>query len=796
MNGLDLDLFLRLIQTDFAAWLMLAVIVLGLVVTVWAGVGSHKALRKCIILSIVMHIVLMRYGQPVEWTRSGLGMLGTSADQTPEDAPPVPPGIRSLEILDVENVAQAGGSGLTPGRNRTATGGGGSAGGILPSAIPEALPQFNSTAPRVDRPTLPVAELALNQRVKREELALPDAEIAESLPVDQPNPEKRPDAQPQTPAITNNNIEMKTAPAALTEKVVDESAVTQRSQTSSATPLPTPADVGRRPAGPVRTAVKPDAELPKSNIARSEVAMPKVDIASNLVQRLPARPMPESRSSAQPGINTASAADAPKVVAQPIEDLAPPVPVLENAAPGGTGPGGNKPAVAAIASLSNPAMSVPDRDLRSRIRTSAEPAKPAEELAVNLPNPKPELALPKPDLSGLSGLSSLGERRGRITNRPLEEVPLVYRSRLDPNRAKLAIAAGASGASEKSVEMALEWLRSHQDADGRWDGGVAKYRDGSSAPDEDSFTVHCPPGDICFGECYYWEADTALTGLSLLAYLGAGYTHTDGKYADVVSRGLDFLIRSQKPDGDLRGKSVAVGMYCHAMAALAMCEAYALTGDERLKTPATKAIAFLVDAQAQNGAAWRYEPRAPVGDTSILGWVVLALRSGRSLGFDVPDKTIEGIENWLKSVSSGKNGGLAKYQPWKEVTPTMTAEAWVCRWFLDLDPNIDRNREASDYLLEHGPDRDPYNLYYWYYGTLSMYQNGGEKWDKWNGLLRDRIVGKQKIKGHQSGSWDPDDSSWGKYGGRVYSTALATLTLEVYYRFLRLYDEPKSQPSN
>jgi hypothetical protein len=58
--------------------------------------------------------------------------------------------------------------------------------------------------------------------------------------------------------------------------------------------------------------------------------------------------------------------------------------------------------------------------------------------------------------------------------------------------------------------------------------------------------------------------------------------------------------------------------------------------------------------------------------------------------------------------------------------------------------------------------------------------------------VRDRIVQKQQTKGHKLGSWDPVDSQWGTYGGRVYCTALATLTLEVYYRFLRLYEEPKS----
>ena len=37
-----------------------------------------------------------------------------------------------------------------------------------------------------------------------------------------------------------------------------------------------------------------------------------------------------------------------------------------------------------------------------------------------------------------------------------------------------------------------------------------------------------------------------------------------------------------------------------------------------------------------------------------------------------------------------------------------------------------------------------------------------------------------------AGSWDPS-GPWGRYGGRLYSTAISTLTLEVYYRLLPLY---------
>jgi hypothetical protein len=383
--------------------------------------------------------------------------------------------------------------------------------------------------------------------------------------------------------------------------------------------------------------------------------------------------------------------------------------------------------------------------------------------------------------------------------RPAGDVPEVYRPRLDPDRSARAIRSGASPASEQAVERALDWLARHQDTDGRWNGGTAKYADGSTARGEDSYTLHCPPGEVCYGECFYAEADTALTGLALLAYLGAGYSHVDGKYSGVVGRGIDFLLQSQGPDGDLRGPSRAVGMYCHAMASLALCEAYALTGDKRLKGPVERAVDFTVKARCADGVGWRYLPGdTRGGDTSILGWVVMVLKSAREVGVNVPPESTSGALRWLEKVSGGPNRGLASYQPPTmartkrdgEVTPTMTAEAWVCRQFLGRGGPGAASDEAASYLMATNPAKGPVNVYYWYYGTLAMFQHGGEPWDRWNEQVRDELVKRQHSQGHKAGSWDPDETDYGARGGRIYGTALATLTLEVYYRYLRLYDTP------
>ena len=92
--------------------------------------------------------------------------------------------------------------------------------------------------------------------------------------------------------------------------------------------------------------------------------------------------------------------------------------------------------------------------------------------------------------------------------------------------------------------------------------------------------------------------------------------------------------------------------------------------------------------------------------------------------------------------------------------------------------------EAVNYLMDHLPRLSAYNEYYWYYGTLAMMQHGGPEWEEWNAALRDLLISEQETSGHAAGSWKPRPP-WGPYGGRIYSTAVNTLCLEVYYRLQR-----------
>ena len=434
-----------------------------------------------------------------------------------------------------------------------------------------------------------------------------------------------------------------------------DKAGTQDGSDSTAGALPSP-DIAAQPAQLADLVQKP----PRADFARQGV-LPRAPAASPPENArlplaaatpdvaLPRPPMPVLNR--RNDLSTPASSSLPAVaIARPsAEEVARAVPEVQKrreAAPRGIGGGGDSchiPAAGRPPDRNQPGAPrhvdrAPPRGLCAGRGASRRERLPGER------RPAQSEAQPLADLTG----STSGSR--------LTEVPSFYRARLDANRSSLARRAGASTASEQAVERALDWLARHQDADGRWDGGIARYDDGTAAAGDDDFTVHCPAGQTCFGECAYWEADTALSALALLSFLGAGYTHKDGKYATTVENGLDFLRAQQKPDGDLRGVSRTVGMYCHAMATLALCEAYALSLDDRLRDPAERAVAFLVHARARDGQAWRYAPDAPVGDTSILGWVVMALKSARETGLRVPNFSSlhRGTLLWLDRVATGK----------------------------------------------------------------------------------------------------------------------------------------------
>jgi len=323
---------------------------------------------------------------------------------------------------------------------------------------------------------------------------------------------------------------------------------------------------------------------------------------------------------------------------------------------------------------------------------------------------------------------------------------------------------GPSRQSEAAVEAGLRWLAAHQLEDGGWHFDHRK--------------------SWCKGQCRNpgkEPSTTGATGLSLLAFLGAGYTHREGEHRRVIRDGIYYLERAamQTPNGlDLQEGT----MYAQGIATLALCEAYALTQDPALKDLAQRSVDFIVYAQDKQGGGWRYTPGSR-GDTTVTGWQVMALKSGRMSGLSVPRSTWYLVEKFLDSVQADQGAVYGYLDP--EPRPSCTAIGLLCRMYDGWQP--DRPALARGVKLLSDVKPSPQDVYFNYYATQVMFHWGGSDWKRWNRTLREYLVKTQATEGHESGSWYFEDPH-ARSGGRLYCTAMSVMTLEVYYRYLPIYD--------
>lgn len=350
-------------------------------------------------------------------------------------------------------------------------------------------------------------------------------------------------------------------------------------------------------------------------------------------------------------------------------------------------------------------------------------------------------------------------------------------------RKAMLASGGGTAQTEKAVQGGLVWFSRHQNPDGSW-----------------SLNKHYCKDRVCTcGGEGDLQQNSAATAFALLPFLAAGQTHeSEGPFKLTVDRGLGYLVKNQKPTGDLSAGGGQV-MYTHGLASIAMCEAFGLTKDKRLLGPAQLAINFIQNAQDKETGGWWYNPGQKGGDTSVFGWQLMALKSAQMSGLTVNPATLAGAQKWLKSVAKGQKGGLFSYTPASGATPTMSSVGLLATQYLGAQRNDPRVIEGMNYFLTQMPNPKQRNCYYWYYATQVMHNLPGPEWDRWNREMRRVLIESQVKDGCAVGSWDPNQPTpdpHGKTGGRVMVTAIATLTLEVYYRYLPLYQlDPEATAS-
>ncbi len=365
----------------------------------------------------------------------------------------------------------------------------------------------------------------------------------------------------------------------------------------------------------------------------------------------------------------------------------------------------------------------------------------------------------------------------------LEEIPNLdiktdFGGRSAATRDKLLKMFGGTIKSEQAVRNALRWLAARQAADGSWSFDHRRKNDRHRDHQAGSLK-NCRIG---------------ATALALMTFLGAGETQKHGMYMDRVENGLKYLVGHavKVPEGyDLRGRigpnhnQVPGGnypMYAHALATIAICEAYAMTRDRRLRPVAQGAIEFIYQTRNQEQGGWRYRPKE-AGDLSVSGWMIMALQSGKTARLRVIRTAFTSSTTFLDATQH-ERGSKYSYTPGQGPRPSTTSIGLLCRMYLGWKNDHPALQNGVSYLSQTGPS--PNNMYYNYYATQVMHHAGGATWPKWNLVMRDSLVQTQLKKGPEKGSWNVTDPHGGS-GGRLYQTCLSAMTLEVYYRHLPLY---------
>ena len=345
----------------------------------------------------------------------------------------------------------------------------------------------------------------------------------------------------------------------------------------------------------------------------------------------------------------------------------------------------------------------------------------------------------------------------------------------DPkSRGAIAATRGGTPQSEAAVEAGLRWIVEHQN---RYDGGW-------------SFQQQCKQ---C-GNDGRSQSDNAATGLSLMALLGAGYTHRSGPYQENVQNGLDALVRFQdRRKSEFGGPFIdvsAAGMYTHAICTIAIADAYAMTQDPKLKQPLLLAHRYILNAQHNEGG-WRYRPNSR-GDMLITGWQVMALKSLERCGIETSTDVYDATIDFIESLQESQGSEYRYYFTETRTSDVPTAVGLLSQMYLQWPKDHPSLDHGANNLIDRRVSKD--DIYFNFYTTLLLHHLQHDGWEFWNEAVRERLIKTQAKRGHETGSWHFRHKH-GDVGGRLYTTTMAVMTLEVYYRYSPLFgsDEPKNQ---
>ena len=302
------------------------------------------------------------------------------------------------------------------------------------------------------------------------------------------------------------------------------------------------------------------------------------------------------------------------------------------------------------------------------------------------------------------------------------------------------------------------------------------------------------------GAIYDRGNPTAITALSLMSLAAVGHLPIHpNKNGEAMAKALEFILLEKNQDEVGYFGKDGGRMYGHGIVTLTLAEMLGMGMDEEtdksIRDKCQKAIDLILRSQkvqknqAQQGG-WRYSPDSRDADLSVTIWQLMALRSAKNSGLDVPTSSITDAIKYLeRSYKSklddqgepiDKKSGFA-YQPGGHPEYTTTAAGLlamqVCGQY--QSPFV---LGAADWLLDNVPQTNRKFFFYGtYYYAQAMYQRGDEHAEKARKSVEEILLPMQK----ENGAWQGGGSESG--AGVVYCSSMAMLALAVKYHYLPIY---------
>ena len=307
------------------------------------------------------------------------------------------------------------------------------------------------------------------------------------------------------------------------------------------------------------------------------------------------------------------------------------------------------------------------------------------------------------------------------------------------------------------------------------------------------------------GAIYDQQNDTTMTSLAIMAMASVGIQPVDpDPRGRAMRKALAFVLQDDRQEKNgYYGQKDGSRMYGHGITTLMLTEMLGMSTDEEqdklIHDRGQKAIDLILSSQKVKKApqfrgGWRYTPEAADADLSVSVWQVMALRSAKNDGLQVPASAIDDAVEYLRrsyaapldrnGLPGKKASGFCYTPDQRNPTFTMTAAGLLAMQVCGKyeSPLV---AGAADWLLEHPPSwKGRFNSYGTYYYAQGMYQRGGEHARDAQNLVEEMLLDKQE----GDGSWSAQNSSE-KNLGKVYATSMAVLSLSVKYHYLPIYQK-------